>query len=79
MTELPNDSVALQALVLEQREMLQRQQNTIANLQGELNDKLAEIEQLKSQLAILKRQQFGRSSEKVKRTIQQVEKRLNEL
>lgn len=67
MNELPNDNAGLQALVLEQREMLQRQQNTIANLQGELNDKLAEIEQLKSQLAILKRQQFGRCSEKVKR------------
>lgn len=64
MTELPNDSAALQSLVLEQRELLRQQQGTIADLQRELTDKLAEIEQLKSQLAILKRQQFGRSSEK---------------
>lgn len=72
MNQLPSDSAALQALVLDH-------QATIAALQRELQDKLAEIEQLKSQLAVLKRQQFGRHSEKVKRQIQQVEEKLFEL
>lgn len=79
MNELPNDAAALQALVLEQRELLLKHQETITDLQRQLSDKLVEIEQLKSQLAILKRQQFGPHSEKVKRQIQQIEEKLFEL
>ena len=79
MNELPNDAAALQALVLEQRELILKHQETITDLQCQLSDKLVEIEQLKSQLAILKRQQFGPHSEKVKRQIQQIEEKLSEL
>jgi len=62
---LPNDVEALQRLVLEQRAALAA--NTI------------EIEHLKLVIAKLRRLQFGRSSEKLAREIDQLELRLEEL
>jgi transposase len=62
---LPDDVEALKRLVLEQRAKLAS--NTI------------EIDQLKLLIAKLRRQQFGRSSEKLSREIDQLELRLEEL
>lgn len=63
--ELPDDIEALKALVLEQR--------------AKLASTLAEIEHLKLLLAKLRRMQFGRSSERLERHIEQMELRLEEL
>lgn len=79
MYELPNDPNALRALVLEKNALLLRQQEMIAALKHDLSDKSAEIEQLKRQLAELRRLHFGQSSEKVKRQIVRLEKQLSEL
>ncbi len=62
---LPDDVAALKALVLEQRAMLALH--------------IAEIEQLKLLIAKLRRMQFGRSSERLDRQIEQLELRLEEL
>ncbi len=62
---LPDDVEALKQLVLEQRAKLAA--NTI------------EIDQLKLLIAKLRRMQFGRSSEKLSREIEQLELRLEEL
>jgi transposase len=63
--ELPDDVASLKALVLEQRAKLASHQ--------------AEIEQLKLLIAKLRRMQFGRSSERLDRQIEQMELRLEEL
>jgi transposase len=62
---LPDDVESLQALVREQR--------------ARLAFNLAEIEQLKLLIAKLRRMQFGRSSERLDRQIEQMELRLEEL
>lgn len=62
---LPDDVVALKALVLEQR--------------AQLATRIAEIEHLKLLIAKLRRMQFGRSSERLDRQIEQMELRLEEL
>ncbi|TKI01657.1 IS66 family transposase, partial [Martelella alba] len=50
---LPNDVLALKALVLQQ-------QATIASLHDDLNSRQAEIDRLLAQLAKLRRLYFGR-------------------
>jgi transposase len=62
---LPDDVQSLQALVREQR--------------ARLAFNFAEIEQLKLLIAKLRRMQFGRSSERLDRRIEQMELRLEEL
>jgi len=62
---LPDDVESLKALVLAQR--------------ARLAFNLAEIEQLKLLIAKLRRMQFGRSSERLDRRIEQMELRLEEL
>jgi len=62
---LPNDVEELKRLVLEQ--------------QAKLVAHTIEIEQLKLLIAKLRRLQFGRSSEKLSREIEQLELRLEEL
>ena len=62
---LPNDIEALKAMVLEQRLALITRDT--------------EIEQLKLLIAKLKRMQFGRSSERLDREVEQLELRLEEL
>lgn len=62
---LPDDVTALKALVLEQR--------------AQLATRVAEIEHLKLLIAKLRRTQFGRSSERLDRQIEQMELRLEEL
>jgi len=65
LTNLPSDTEALQALV--------------RVLAGDVKNKGLLIEQLKAQIAKLKRMQFGRSSEKIDRQIAQLELQLDEL
>lgn len=62
---LPNNIDALKRLILDQ--------------QAQLADRDSEIEHLKLLIAKLRRQQFGRSSEKLDREINQLELRLEEL
>jgi transposase len=64
-TDLPDDIEALKRLVLEHRE--------------ELQARTREIESLKLLIAKLKRMQFGRSSERLSREIEQLELHLEEL
>ena len=65
LANLPSDTEALQALV--------------RVLAGDVKSKGLLIEQLKAQIAKLKRMQFGKSSEKIDREIAQLELQLDEL
>jgi transposase len=65
LTNLPSDTEALQALV--------------RVLAGDVKSKGLLIEQLKAQIAKLRRMQFGKSSEKIDREIAQLELQLDEL
>jgi transposase len=69
---LPDDAEALKALVLQLRDK-------VSTLEQALSIRGLEIEQLKLQLAKLKRMQFGRKSEKIDRKIEQLETRLEDL
>jgi transposase len=65
LARLPDDTHTLQALVRE--------------LAGSLKTQAITIEQLKLQIARLKRVQFGKSSEKIEREIEQLELKLDDL
>src|SRR6266404_1683980 len=80
------DSEALKALILALREQvfshrkqLTTQQEEILSQREQLASRDAEIEHLKLLIAKLRRQQFGRSSEKREYQIEQLELRLEEL
>jgi len=76
---LPNDIAALQALLLQRDEQLVQLRETVSTLELALSVRTLEIEQLKLQIAKLKRMQFGRKSEKIDRKIKQLETRLEDL
>jgi transposase len=65
LAHLPDDAATLQTLVRE--------------LAGSLKTQAITIEQLKLQIARLKRMQFGKSSEKIEHEIEQLELRLDDL
>lgn len=69
---LPDDIDALKALVREGAAL-------IADLRGQLVTRAVEIEHLKIQIAKLRRQHFGRKSEKLDRQLEQLEFQLEEL
>jgi transposase len=71
-TALPDDVEALHRLITAEREEL-------AAARAGLMAKALEIEKLKLQIARLRRQQYGRSSEKMARELEQFELRLEEL
>ncbi|HEX4570140.1 MAG TPA: IS66 family transposase [Dongiaceae bacterium] len=71
-TALPNDVETLHRLIAAEREEL-------AAARAGLLAKALEIETLKLQIARLRRQQYGRSSERMLREIEQFELRLEEL
>jgi transposase len=80
------DSAALKALILALREQvfshqkqLTTQQEEILSQREQLASRDVEIEHLKLLIAKLRRQQFGRSSEKRDCQIEQLELRLEEL
>lgn len=71
-TDLPDDIAALKAMLLAHDEQVQR-------LTAQLDTRAAEIEHLKLLIAKLQRMQFGCSSEKVERQIEQLELKLEDL
>jgi len=80
------DSEALKSLILSLQEQvfshqkqLSTQQEEILSQREQLASRDAEIEHLKLWIAKLRRMQFGRSSEKLDRQIEQLELRLEEL
>lgn len=84
--KLPNDVEALRALVLTTQASLRQSeaslsasQATITELQSQLQSRDEEVERLKLALIQLRKMQFGKSSEKVSREIDQLELRLEEL
>jgi transposase len=70
--DLPTDIDALHQIVL-------AQEAELAVARAGLIAKALEIEKYKLQIARLRRMQFGRSSEKIERTIEQLELKLEEL
>ena len=73
--QLPNDIAALQAIIAEQAKAVRLQIGITVRHQSES----AVIEQLQLNLDKLKRSQFGQSSEKVQRQINQLELALEDL
>ncbi|MBA3774817.1 MAG: IS66 family transposase [Ramlibacter sp.] len=78
-SSLPDDVNALKALLLQRDGEMAQLRNTVSTLEQALSVRGLEIEQLKLQLAKLKRVQFGRKSEKIDRKIEQLETRLEDL
>src|SRR6476660_8468248 len=76
---LPDDIDALKALLRQRDGELQQLRDTVSTLEQALSVRSLEIEQLKLQLAKLRRMQFGRKSEKLDRQIEQLETRLEDL
>jgi transposase len=76
---LPDDVNALKALLLQRDGEMAQLRSTVSTLEQALSVRGLEIEQLKLQLAKLKRMQFGRKSEKIDRKIEQLETRLEDL
>src|SRR5260221_6549877 len=77
--DLPTDPAALRRMLIAEREARAAQAVELAAAKAGLVSKTLEIEKLKVQLARLRRQQFGRSSEKIDRIIEQLELMLDEL
>src|SRR5713226_8722249 len=69
----------LKALIVAQHKQLTTQEERILTQSEQLASRDAEIEHLKLLIAKLRRLQFGRSSEKLDRQIEQLELRLDEL
>jgi transposase len=76
---LPDDIDALKALLLHRDGELAQLRDTVSTLELALSVRTLEIEQLKLQIAKLKRMQFGRKSEKIDKKIEQLETRLEDL
>jgi transposase len=77
--QLPEDVATLRRMVIAEREARAAREAELAAAQAGLVSKALEIEKLKVQIARLRRQQFGRSSEKIDRVIEQLELMLDEL
>src|SRR5499427_2399800 len=83
---LPRDVRSLRRMVIEKETLLAEREvqlaerdRVIAVRDAELYAKTLQIENLKAQLAVLRRARFGRSSEKLDRQIEQLELALGEL
>ena len=77
--DLPEDIATLRRMLIAEREAHAAQAAELIAAKAGLVSKTLEIEKLKVQLARLRRQQFGRSSEKIDRIIEQLELMLDEL
>ncbi len=80
LAHLPNDIDALHRIIASQAADVATERDALAARETELSAAKAglvaqalEIEKLKLQIARLRRAQFGRSSEKIERTIEQLE------
>src|ERR1051326_2776450 len=76
---LPTDIAALHEIILAQAAEGEVRAAELAAAKAGLVAKALEVEKLRLQIARLRRMQFGRSSEKIERTIEQLELRLEEL
>lgn len=76
---LPTDIATLHQIILAQAAEAEAREAELAAAKAGLMTKVLEIEKYKLQIARLQRMQFGRSSEKIARTIEQLELRLEEL
>ena len=76
---LPDDIEALKALLCQRDGELQQLRNTVSTLQQTLSVRSLEIQQIKLQLAKLRRMQFGYKSEKLDHQIEQLETYLEDL
>ena len=86
LASLPDDPAALKAMIVARdAELLAREQalaverQRVTTLEDQLSERTIEIEHLKLLIAKLKKQQYGRSSEKLDRQIEQLELKLEEL
>src|SRR3974390_2411830 len=79
LANLPTDTATLHQIIAAQAAVGKAREAELAAAKAGLIAKALEIEKLKLQLARLRRMQFGRSSEKIVRTIEQLELRLEEL
>jgi transposase len=70
---LPSDIAALHRIILAQAAEGEAREAELAAAKAGLLAKALEVEKLKLQIARLRRMQFGRSSEKIARTIEQLE------
>jgi len=73
------DTEALKALIRAQHTEILRQKQALLSKDEQLLSRDAEIEHLKLLISKLRREQYGRSSEKLDRQIEQLELRLGEL
>jgi transposase len=64
LARLPNDPALLQRVVRDLADVLERRDAELAETKARLADRDSEIETLRLFLSALKRQRFGRSSEK---------------
>src|SRR5512144_1248605 len=64
LARLPNDPVLLQRVLRDLADVLERQEAELAETRATLAARNAEVEKLQLFLSALKRQRFGRSSEK---------------
>lgn len=76
---LPDDVDTLRRMLVAEREAHAAREGELAAAKAGLVTKTLEIEKLKIQIARLRRQQLGRSSEKIERIIEQLELMLDEL
>ncbi|MDT4834595.1 IS66 family transposase ISBcen14 [compost metagenome] len=78
-TTLPDDLATLKAMIVARDADLAAERRRVTTLEGQLSDRAIEIEHLKLLIAKLKRQQYGRKSEKLDQQIEQLELKLEEL
>jgi transposase len=79
LANLPTDTATLHQIIAAQAAEGEAREVELAAAKAGLMAKALEVEKLKLQIARLRRMQFGRSSEKIARTIEQLELRLEEL
>lgn len=77
--ELPNDIAALQAMITAQAAEIVEQKAELATARAGIIEQRYEIEALKARLARLLRLSFGRSSEKLRDQVEQLELTLAEI
>lgn len=78
-TPYPDDIEALRAMLLERDARIGHLEDVVESQKAATATAKAEIEHLKLLIAKLRRMQFGRSSEKLDRQIEQLELRLEEI
>src|SRR5262245_66638358 len=79
LANLPTDTATLHQIIVVQAAEGEARAAELAAAKAGLMAKAYEVEKLKLQIARLQRMQFGRSSEKVARTIEHLELRLEDL